>query len=71
MDANTGVHYPRAYGSGDSVGAGDMHYKGGTGTGVREALRVGRLWGGSRAGFSCGYLWDVPSNAWWDYAAAV
>lgn len=71
MDVNTGVHYPRVYGSGDSVGAGDMHYKGGTVTGAREALRVGSLWYGSCAGFSLGALWYDPSIAGWGCAVAV
>lgn len=71
MDVNTGVHYTRTYGSGDSVGVGDYQYKGGTGTGVREALRVGSLGNGSRAGFSYGFLWYDPSGAGWDFAAAV
>ena len=71
MDVKTGVFHPRVYGSGDSVGVGDMQYKGGTGTGLREALQRGGLRVGSNAGFACSYLWDDVSPASWGYAVAV
>ena len=71
MDVKTGVFHPRVYGSGDSVGVGDMQYKGGDGTGLREPLERGSLWGGSCAGLARSYLWNVVSGAWWDCALAV
>ena len=71
MDVNTGVFYPRVYGSGDSVGVGDMHWKGGTGTGLREALQRGFLRSGSNAGLAYSFLWDVVSDAGWNFALAV
>lgn len=71
MDVKTGVFHPRVYGSGDSVGVGDMQYKGGTGTGLREALQRGALWRGSNAGFAISDLWSAVSAANWACAVAV
>ena len=71
VDLVTGVQWPRTYGSGDSVGVGDRHYKGGTGTGLREALQRGVLWDGSRGGLSCANLWYVLSDAGWFCAVCV
>ena len=71
MDVKTGVFYPRVYGGGDSVGVGDYQWKGGTGTGLREALQRGYLWDGSRAGLANSDLWFDVSVAWWDCALAV
>lgn len=71
IDLATGVIYPRVYGSGDSVGVGDMQWKGGTGTGTREALLRGRLWSGSSAGFCYSYLWSDLAFAGWHCALAV
>ena len=71
MDVKTGVFHPRVYGSGDSVGVGDMHWKGGGGTGLREALQRGDLGYGSGAGLALSYIWFVVSAAWWYFALAV
>lgn len=71
VDVNTGVFYPRVYGSGDSVGVGDRQYKGEIGTGLREALQRGNLRYWSNAGLACSSLWYDVSGAWWDCALAV
>ena len=71
MDVNTGVFYPRVYGGGDSVGVGDYQWKGGAGTGLREALQRGSLGGGSLAGLAGSVLWDGVSDAGWFCALAV
>ena len=71
MDVNTGVFYPRVYGSGDSVGVGDYQWKGGDGTGLREALQRGALWSGSLAGLAFSGLGVVVSDAWLYFALAV
>ena len=71
MDVKTGVFHPRVYGSGDSVGVGDMHWKGGDGAGLREALQRGYLRDGSYAGLASSLLWDGVSNALWRFALAV
>ena len=71
MDVNTGVFYPRVYGSGDSVGVGDYQWKGGDGTGLREALQRGNLLNGSYAGLASSFLWFKLSPAGWFFAVAV
>ena len=71
IDVNTGVHYPRVYGSGDSVGVGDMQYKGGGDSGLREALQRGVLGHGSGAGLSFANLWYGLGGAFWLCALAV
>ena len=71
MDVRTGVFHPRVYGGGDSVGVGDMQWKGGTGTGLREALQRGGLGDGSDAGLADSPLWVVVSYAGWGCALAV
>lgn len=71
MDVNTGVFYPRVYGGGDSVGVGDMQYKGGTGAGLREALQRGSICDGSHAGLAFSSLWGGVSNADWVFSLAV
>ena len=71
MDVNTGVFYPRVYGSGDSVGVGDNQWKGGDGIGLREALQRGNLCDWSSAGLACSSLGRVVSGADWDFALAV
>ena len=71
IDLETGVDYLKTVGTGDSVGVGDMIYKGGTGTGCREALKRGFLGYGGVAGFCCSALWGVVSWAGWDYAFCV
>ena len=71
MDVKTGVFHPRVYGSGDSVGVGDMQLKGGTGTGLREALQRGNLGGGSDDGLAYSNLGGGVSDAYWNYAVAV
>lgn len=66
IDLETGVDYLKTVGTGDSVGVGDMIYKGGTGTGYREALKRGSLWNGGSAGFCCSYLWyGVSWSSWY------
>ena len=71
MDVKTGVFYPRVYGGGDSVGVGDYQWKGGTGTGLREALQRGGLWAVSFAGLASSLLRREVSAANWYYALAV
>jgi hypothetical protein len=71
IDLKTGVITLRTKGAGDSVGVGDREYNGGTGTGWREALRRGSLWIGSAAGFSCAYLRNDVSDAYWSFALCV
>ena len=71
MDVKTGVFHPRVYGSGDSVGVGDMHWKGGNGTGLREALQRGFLGHWSLAGLAFSALWGAVSLAGWLCALAV
>ena len=50
---------------------GDIQYKGGTGTGLREALQRGSLWAGSDAGLAFSGLWGDVSGAGWGCALAV
>ena len=71
VDLETGVQYPRVYGSGDSVGVGDRQYKGGDGTGLKEALQRGNLTYGSAAGLSFAGLGGAPSVDWWSCAVCV
>lgn len=71
IDLETGVDYLKTVGTGDSVGVGDMIYKGGTGTGYREALKRGDLWCGGDAGFCFSNLWNVVSWAYWSFAFCV
>lgn len=68
IDLETGVDYLKTVGTGDSVGVGDMIYKGGTGTGYREALKRGSLWNGGRAGFCYSNLRNEVSRTNWNYA---
>lgn len=71
IDEKTGVIWPRVYGSGDSVGVGDQNWKGGTGTGMREALERANLWDASGGGFSASYLWSDPASLYWFFSAGV
>lgn len=71
IDLETGVDYLKTIGTGDSVGVGDRLYKGGTGTGYREALKRGALWNGANGGFCCSALWYGVSWAYWYYAFCV
>ena len=71
IDLATGIQYLRTEGSGDSVGVGDRMYKGGSGTGLREALQRGNLWGGSYDGLSFAYLWNDLSSVGWYFAVCV
>ena len=71
MDVNTGVFYPRVYGSGNSVGVGDYQWKGGNSTGLLEALQRGDLGNRSAAGLALSSLWLYVSNATWLCALAV
>jgi len=71
IDLETGVDYLKTVGTGDSVGVGDMIYKGGTGTGYREALKRGSLWSGGVAGFCFSALRSGVSGAAWSCAFCV
>lgn len=71
IDFETGVTWMRVKGTGDSVGVGDRIYKGGTGTGWREALTCGYLRGGGYAGLSFVALWGVVSRALWNCAFCI
>lgn len=71
IDLETGVDYLKTAGTGDSVGVGDMLYKGGTGTGYREALKRGNLGNGGLGGFCCSFLWCGVSWASWNFAFCV
>lgn len=71
IDLETGVDYLKTVGTGDSVGVGDRLYKGGTGTGYREALKRGDLGNGGLGGFCCSALWYGVSGALWRCAFCV
>ena len=71
IDLETGVDYLKTAGAGDSVGVGDMLYKGGTGTGYREALKRGLLWDGGGGGFCFSALGNGVSRAAWYCAFCV
>ena len=71
IDLETGVDYLKTVGTGDSVGVGDRLYKGGTGTGYREALKRGSLWNGGDGGFCCSTLWSGVSWSAWSFAFCV
>lgn len=71
IDLETGAISPKTYGSGESLGVGDMHYYGGTNTGLREALQRGDLWSGGFAGLCFEYLGFDLSLARWACAVCV
>lgn len=71
IDLETGVDYLKTVGTGDSVGVGDRLYKGGTGTGYREALKRGYLRSGGGGGFCYSSLGNVVSRTHWGYAFCV
>lgn len=71
IDLKTGVAWMKTSGSGNSVGVGDRIYKGGTGTGWREALTRGSLGGGGNAGLCCANLGGVVSGASWYCAFCI
>lgn len=71
VDEKTGVIWPRVYGSGDSVGNGDHNWKGGTGTGIREALERAHLGYASRGGLSASFLGNDPALRYWSISACV
>ena len=71
IDEKTGIIWPRVYGSGDSVGVGDHQWKGGTGTGMREALERAGFRDGSHGGFSASNLWHAPADRFWYFSAGV
>ncbi len=71
VDLDTGVTIMRVKGSGDGVGYGDRQYNGGTGTGWREALRIGSLWNGSRWGFACAFLGSGVAGTDWFCALCI
>ena len=55
----SGVAYPKAIGTGDSVGCGDRVYSGGKNSGTREYLMNAGLWYGSNAGLCMVYCGDL------------
>lgn len=71
IDLSTGVIWLKKPGTGDSVGVGDRIYKGGTGTGWRQALLRGYLWSGGLAGLCCAGLGIVVSWASWSCAFCI
>ena len=71
IDLSTGVIWLKKPGTGDSVGVGDRIYKGGTGTGWRQALLRGALWGGGLAGLCCAFLGSEVSWADWLFAFCI
>lgn len=71
VDLATGAQMMRVKGSGDGVGYGDRHYNGGTGTGWREALRIGSLAHSSGDGISAGGLWCVVTGAAWYFGLCI
>ena len=71
IELETGVTWMRVNGTGDSVGVGDRIYKGGTGTGWREALTRGDLGIGGIAGLSFANLWNGVSWALWNCAFCI
>ena len=71
IDLETGADYLKTVGTGDSVGVGDRLYKGGTGTGWRQAAKRGCLWFGGNGGFCFSDLWLEVSRAYWYCAFCV
>lgn len=71
IDLETGAIYPKTYGSGGSLGVGDIHYYGGDGTGLREALQRGGLWDDGGAGLCYSHLGGALSHAGWRCAVCV
>ena len=71
IDLATGVVYPKTFGTGSSVGVGDMIYKGGTGTGWRQTLWRGSLGIGASAGLCFAAIWSGVSDAGWGFALCV
>ncbi len=71
IDLETGVDYLKTVGTGDSVGVGDRIYKGGTGTGYREALKRGGLWEWRGRWFLLSSLGAGVSGAHWYCAFCV
>ena len=65
----SGVAYPKAIGTGDSVGCGDRVYSGGKNSGTREYLMNANLWNGSVAGLCLVYCWSGPWAAYWTFAS--
>ena len=65
----SGVAYPKAIGTGDSVGCGDRVYSGGKNSGTREYLMNANLGSGSNAGLclvNCGVRLGL---AYWNFAS--
>ena len=71
IDLVSGVVWLGKVGTGDSVGAGDRIYKGGTGTGWREALLRGFLWSGGGAGLCFANLGSGVSGTSWYLAFCI
>ena len=65
-----GCWYPSSIGSSDSLGVGDMTFRGGANTGLREFLMGGYLWDGSTAGFCCLSCWNGLGYARWHCLSA-
>ena len=71
VDLKTGLIAMRVKGDGNSVGVGDYIYKGGTGAGWREALRVGYLGIDTYAGLCFAGLWYGVTLAYWNCALCI
>ena len=65
----SGVAYPKAIGTGDSVGCGDRVYSGGKNSGTREYLMNAALGSGSYAGLCVVTCWLWLGAASWDFAS--
>ena len=65
-----GCWYPSSIGSSDSLGVGDMVYRGSTNTGLREFLIGGGLGSWSRAGLCCLDCGGWLGTAWWHSLSA-
>ena len=65
----SGVAYPKAIGTGDSVGCGDRVYSGGKNSGTREYLMNAALGDGSDAGLCLVDCWGGLGNAYWLFAS--
>lgn len=70
VDTDTGAWYPRAQGSGNAQGVGDMYYAGGEAANtMREYLQGGSLTSGSYAGGSYLHLGNWLGNGHWLFLA--
>ena len=69
FDPASGAAYPKAIGTGDSVGCGDRVYSGGKNTGTREYIMDANLWDGSAAGLCLVHCWVWLGGAIWFFAS--